>query len=584
MAQITGTAGGDTLTGTTADDVINGMGGADVLIGGGGNDILSGGDGDDRFVFDRIVQGPVATVDGGAGTDTLDFSAYDISSYFFSQPLIVGAGANGSLAATAFFYQRGGGGTEQVVIQATGIEKIILGAGVGVSAAGHLGALTVQATAQTGQGIETGAGDDVIILNPVGQTYGGSTVDGNGGADTLVLSGGASDYLFVRSGDAWRVYDGPGSVHIVREVESVRFGAGSAISFDAAAAADFNAEGYLAKYGDLSAAFGTDVVRAFQHYQTYGEAEGRTVTPNPVPGGGAPPGFDALSYIASYPDLIRALGNNAEAGARHYQQFGMSEGRAITFDPAAYAAAHPDLARIVGVDTAQSASHYIVWGWGEGRATTGFDAVAYLLSNPDLGPAFAAQGIPQSQLPAAARTHWLTFGADEGRSGDSLFGRDQAGPRLDGLGMDGRSVTSAVFETAGDRDWFLADLPTRTPITLNGSDSVSGLSVYDARGRLLVHDADGRDVVFYVPVETSTAAAGSVYIVASSNGGGGAYSITASRTGAGALDEIDKASLSQASNALPVQPASGEGADVAASAIALTDVSAMLRDLSLSAF
>ena len=37
--------------------------------------------------------------------------------------------------------------------------------------------------------------------------------------------------------------------------------------------------------------------------------------------------FDGLQYIASYGDLIRAFGANEPAGKQHYEQFGQAEGR-----------------------------------------------------------------------------------------------------------------------------------------------------------------------------------------------------------------------------------------------------------------
>ena len=59
----------DTVAGTSGDDAIDTGDGDDFLYGDGGDDTLSGGAGDDRInVYDQN-----ATVDGGAGYDTLDF-------------------------------------------------------------------------------------------------------------------------------------------------------------------------------------------------------------------------------------------------------------------------------------------------------------------------------------------------------------------------------------------------------------------------------------------------------------------------------------------------------------------------------
>jgi hypothetical protein len=70
-APIIGTAGDDALIGGLADDAIIGADGNDILEGAGGNDVLIGGNGDDTLVFDPT---DVLRVDGGGGTDTLDFT------------------------------------------------------------------------------------------------------------------------------------------------------------------------------------------------------------------------------------------------------------------------------------------------------------------------------------------------------------------------------------------------------------------------------------------------------------------------------------------------------------------------------
>ena len=53
---------------------------------------------------------------------------------------------------------------------------------------------------------------------------------------------------------------------------------------------------------------------------------------------------DPLIYIASHPDLIRALGNDPLAGLRHYRDWGYDEGRVTSsFNPAQYLANYADL-------------------------------------------------------------------------------------------------------------------------------------------------------------------------------------------------------------------------------------------------
>ncbi|MFZ2450812.1 MAG: calcium-binding protein [Methylovulum miyakonense] len=66
MANMTGTAAGETLNGTVADDQIFGLGGNDILFGNDGNDYLDGGDGNDRLEGGNGNDNYI----GGKGQDT----------------------------------------------------------------------------------------------------------------------------------------------------------------------------------------------------------------------------------------------------------------------------------------------------------------------------------------------------------------------------------------------------------------------------------------------------------------------------------------------------------------------------------
>ena len=82
----------------------------------------------------------------------------------------------------------------------------------------------------------------------------------------------------------------------------------------------------------------------------------------------AQPAVDGLQYIASYPDLIRALGANPSAGVSHYVLFGLAEGRIPDkFNENAYLANYPDLQAAFGTDTAAATMHYITTGFYEQR-------------------------------------------------------------------------------------------------------------------------------------------------------------------------------------------------------------------------
>lgn len=83
---------------------------------------------------------------------------------------------------------------------------------------------------------------------------------------------------------------------------------------------------------------------------------------------GAQAAIDGLQYIASYPDLIRALGANAAAGQQHYLQFGQAEGRSPdSFNETQYVANYRDLRAAFGTNGNAATIHYIQNGFREGR-------------------------------------------------------------------------------------------------------------------------------------------------------------------------------------------------------------------------
>jgi len=123
---------------------------------------------------------------------------------------------------------------------------------------------------------------------------------------------------------------------------------------------NFNGLDYLASYGDLAAAFGTDEHAATIHYFTNGRAEGRVAD-----------NFNGLDYLASYGDLAAAFGTDERAAALHYITKGRAEGRvADNFNGLDYLASYGDLAAAFGTDEHATALHYITNGRAEGRVPT----------------------------------------------------------------------------------------------------------------------------------------------------------------------------------------------------------------------
>jgi hypothetical protein len=164
----------------------------------------------------------------------------------------------------------------------------------------------------------------------------------------------------------------------------------------------FDGLDYVASYGDLISAFksaGSEQAvldAGATHFIDSGYHEGRTTT------------FNGLDYIASYGDLINAFGANGDAGAYHYIESGASEGRTTTFDGLDYIASYSDLINAFGANEQAGAEHFIDNGYKEGRTTT-FNGLDYIASYGDLIQAFGANN-------DAGATHYIDSGAREGRT------------------------------------------------------------------------------------------------------------------------------------------------------------------------
>lgn len=523
MPTFTGTEGADVLTGSTGPDLILGLGGADTITGNGGADSLNGGDGADVFVIPNGAGGlSSGRIDGGAGLDTLDVSGYQIPTGMIQSHIVT---SQDGVASLSFFsrYQpppNTGPILNTPVGTAAGVEIFSFGPGSDDVDLSGLSSVTVSGGAGSdliiggsqASSIFGDVGNDRLVGSPgadaldggvgadtISGAGGSDTINGGDGTDLLRLAGRPDDYLFQQTAAGWSIHAGRSTVITVANMEQVQFGPGTAQAIETAPSVDFNAEAYLARYADLRAAFGADPVKAFQHYQTYGIAEGRAVTETP---------FNALNYTASHPDLIRAFGTDTAAAARHFAEYGQAEGRTVSFDPLVYAAGYNDLARLIGTDAGAAAAHYITYGATEGRATSGFDSVAYLLSNTDL----------TGMSPQQALSHWLTYGADEGRAGDALFGREQTSHVV----VNG--LATGLIESRTDRDWFEVSMPVGRDVTFTPSpygNNIDGgevhLALYDGGGRSLISNFNA---ITYRAVDDTD---GPYYLVVTSRASGAPY-------------------------------------------------------------
>ena len=161
-------------------------------------------------------------------------------------------------------------------------------------------------------------------------------------------------------------------------------------------------------------------------------------------------GFDALSYLAANPDLIRAFGVDTTAAAQHFSSYGSAEGRSTTFDALSYEAANPDLPAAFGTDTVAATRHYIEFGFKEGTGHRPYfleqPAVLWLEKQLDFPHWTEAQirALPETHISEWAKRTGVPADSDEVRGGGTLA----VGGDVPGFSREDLSVFSpAEWET-----------------------------------------------------------------------------------------------------------------------------------------
>lgn len=501
-----GTAGDDTYSGVTGNDTIRGGGGNDLLRGDEGNDFLYGDAGNDILVGGTGFD----TIDGGDGYDVLLLDK-PIGSYFFELTETGFRLWDGAEYDTVTNVE-GVYGADGGVYSLTDLQKLSFNA---------LAYLATYADLSNGYGANAAAGYQHYVQ------YG--RAEGRG------IGFNPIDYLAANLDLA----AGYGYDPITAARHYIEHG-----RFEGRQTSGFNALIYGASNPDLARLFGTDVNALTLHFIQNGAREGRALS-----------GFDALLYAASNIDLAKAYGTNVTALINHYLTTGADDGRPThTFDPLIYAAGQADLARAYGTDADAAVRHYINYGIAEGRAASGFDTVAYLLSNSDLA------GIGTR----AALLHWLTNGADEGRVGDDLFGREQATHALVG------GTAQASLEKINDHDWFETSLVAgqETTIRLSGVTTGGGtltdglLLLYNEAGVLVAtsHGAAGTSDAA-ITFRPTTSGRYFIVVAGETDTQTGTYRITVSGTAAASL-----AAGHEDAAASPVHPAGEPMFDIAVDA------------------
>ncbi len=205
----------------------------------------------------------------------------------------------------------------------------------------------------------------------------------------------------------------------------------------------FDINSYMRAYPDLRSAFGDDYEKYYLHYLKYGMREGRRAvgcekrigSVTVYQGIDYSPVFDADYYLAKYPDLRAAFGDDDVLALRHFVRYGMREGRQakVSFDVKSYRRAHQDLRLAFGNDISKYYLHYMKYGNREGRVTTGvteivnpvtklngtdysavYDYTEYQQRYGDIKAAFGEDDI-------ATLGHFLKYGMKERRVAKQSF-------------------------------------------------------------------------------------------------------------------------------------------------------------------
>lgn len=158
---ISGGAGNDRLHGDEGDDIVFGDGGSDILSGGNGDDLLSGGDGNDEIRGDEGDD----LVDGGAGDDRIaGGTGDDVLMDGEGEDVVLGeTGSDHVIAAldAADDFYDGGAGCDTLDYSAT-TQGVTVDLACGTASGVEIGADTIS-------GFETvigGAGNDHFVAGP----------------------------------------------------------------------------------------------------------------------------------------------------------------------------------------------------------------------------------------------------------------------------------------------------------------------------------------------------------------------------------------------------------------------------------
>ena len=159
---------------------------------------------------------------------------------------------------------------------------------------------------------------------------------------------------------------------------------------------------YIRKYPDLKKAFGDDSSQLLKHFENFGIIEGRS----------ASPAFDVSYYLNSNEDLKKAFNGNYKEAYNHFISCGYNEDRDLSpvFHLGFYKNNNPDVVKSFGNDTDSIMNHFLIHGMKEGRLSSpNFNINAYKSNYADLRNEFRDNN-------KEYYIHYCIFGKNEGRN------------------------------------------------------------------------------------------------------------------------------------------------------------------------
>src|SRR5690606_33717232 len=123
----------------------------------------------------------------------------------------------------------------------------------------------------------------------------------------------------------------------------------------------FGAQEYLRNNRDVAEAVAQGLITAWDHFELFGGAEGRSPTPL----------FNEAFYLQQNPDVAAAIEQGIiSSAAQHFALFGQGEPRAINpaINLGQYLNANPDIAQAVLNGAINPLDHLLQYGVSEGRS------------------------------------------------------------------------------------------------------------------------------------------------------------------------------------------------------------------------